>query len=674
MASLNTLRTKGGWFLTIIIAVALLAFIASDFGGRNKGKDPVVGTINGTKVRYTDFLNERDRQMQMVQGAGEDAQDEAGQRAWSELVSRTVLQPGFAKLGLSVSQEEQKDMLSGTGGGYISPVVQQYFMNPETGAFDAKLMGQFLQSASPEQYQMWLNIKNQVNDERLFSKYATLASNGVYINDLELNRAVDGENAVRDVRVVFKPYSLIADSTVQVSDGEMRKYYDAHKERFRRGASRNLEYVVFDIVPSANDKAEAKGRADELAAQFAEAADPAQFAQTNSDDKTPAQFVREDALSAPVLAAIAAGEMYGPVLEGENYVISRLAERRAVPDSVTFGALVLSADKAALADSLAGIANAGNFIALATQYSEETGAMAGGQSMAIDPAQMPPVLSDALLKAPVGSIARAENGGYIFLMNVVGKSAAINKVKLATVTLAVRAGAATHAEATNKARDFYTKASASKADFDKTATEMSLPKRVATVANTDRTIEGLENSRALIQWAFTSKQGAVREPDELSRDYIIVSTLTGVHEAGIAPFEEAKTQIRSLLVQRKKGDMLAETLTGASLSAVAQSQNLTISEAQGIKLSAFAVGELGFEPRLVGAICATKDTGKLSKPVRGTQGVYAFEVVNVASEENIDAAGMRVRMESMNQYMLNSVLMNALFEKSNVVDERVKYF
>ena len=51
MASLNTLRTKFGVVLSIVIGVALLAFILSlktEMGFT--GNDPKVGVMNGEKI------------------------------------------------------------------------------------------------------------------------------------------------------------------------------------------------------------------------------------------------------------------------------------------------------------------------------------------------------------------------------------------------------------------------------------------------------------------------------------------------------------------------------------------------------------------------------------------------------------------------------------------------
>ena len=57
MASLNTLRTRFGVVLSIIIAFALLAFILSlktDMG--LSGNDPKVGVIDGSKIRYSEYI------------------------------------------------------------------------------------------------------------------------------------------------------------------------------------------------------------------------------------------------------------------------------------------------------------------------------------------------------------------------------------------------------------------------------------------------------------------------------------------------------------------------------------------------------------------------------------------------------------------------------------------
>ena len=60
MASLNTLRTKGGVIVSIVIGIALLAFLLGDFMPRSCS-DISVGTINGKKIDYMEYSQLSDR-------------------------------------------------------------------------------------------------------------------------------------------------------------------------------------------------------------------------------------------------------------------------------------------------------------------------------------------------------------------------------------------------------------------------------------------------------------------------------------------------------------------------------------------------------------------------------------------------------------------------------------
>ena len=127
MASLNTLRTKGGVFLTVVIVIALILFIipsdANFFGGSN---DPRIGEIDGNKVKYSDFYNEQRKEEVIMKAMYGDAavsgdQMEALRNAvWARFIMNLAYRPGFDNMGLMVSEEEQIDMV---GGVYISPVI-----------------------------------------------------------------------------------------------------------------------------------------------------------------------------------------------------------------------------------------------------------------------------------------------------------------------------------------------------------------------------------------------------------------------------------------------------------------------------------------------------------------------------------------------------------------------
>ena len=81
MASLNTLRTKFGIVLSIVIAGALLAFILSlktEMGF--SGNDPRVGVINGKKINYSEYYNQYE-QIKAQSGAQESDEQQSAMLA-----------------------------------------------------------------------------------------------------------------------------------------------------------------------------------------------------------------------------------------------------------------------------------------------------------------------------------------------------------------------------------------------------------------------------------------------------------------------------------------------------------------------------------------------------------------------------------------------------------------
>ena len=142
MATLNTLRTKGGVFLIVVIAVALVAFLLGDLsslGGGYNSKKMRVRTINGKNVNYIEFLTETENTTNVLQtlygqaALPADQMEQVRQSVWESMIIKNAYMPGFAKLGISVGDSEMLDMSNGE---YISPIVQNVFSNPQTGALN----------------------------------------------------------------------------------------------------------------------------------------------------------------------------------------------------------------------------------------------------------------------------------------------------------------------------------------------------------------------------------------------------------------------------------------------------------------------------------------------------------------------------------------------------------
>jgi peptidyl-prolyl cis-trans isomerase D len=151
MASLNTLRTKYGVILSVVIILALLAFIISlgpemGFFGSN---DPTVGVINGEKVGYMEYMNEYET-VKTYNGGDESTEEGSNALAdavWQSLVAKHLLVPGFNQMGIEVSDAERMSMVSGE---HPSQVFYNAFADPQTGGYSVENITAFLSQVSAD--------------------------------------------------------------------------------------------------------------------------------------------------------------------------------------------------------------------------------------------------------------------------------------------------------------------------------------------------------------------------------------------------------------------------------------------------------------------------------------------------------------------------------------------
>ena len=169
MASLNTLRTKFGALLSVIIALALLAFILSlktDMGFSDN--DPKVGVIDGDKIRYSEYLNQYDAIKNRnggVEASTDQESDQLAAATWQALFADHVLVPGFERMGIEVPEQERLDMVSGK---IPSQAFYSAFGDPRTGAYNAAAVSQFLTQAASDAraQQAWNDLNEQARLER----------------------------------------------------------------------------------------------------------------------------------------------------------------------------------------------------------------------------------------------------------------------------------------------------------------------------------------------------------------------------------------------------------------------------------------------------------------------------------------------------------------------------
>lgn len=676
MASLNTLRTKFGIVLSIVIALALLAFVFSlkaEMGF--SGNDPKVGVVDGDKIPYSEYYNlyEQVKERSGAQESDEQQSEMLSNAAWQMLIAERVLIPGFEAMGITLSEAERLAILSGE---QYSQAMSSAFADPRTGAFNVAAVQQFLEQSknNPQALRAWAQLNEQMRLENDMQKYMGLVKGGAYVNALEVANGVAAANNLYAGQWVGKKYADVPDSLISVSSSDLKKYYKEHKSMFKQQPSLALSYVVFEVAPTEADMQALERTVTEVGNEFATTTELKSFVRNNRNGKIADSYVSAAQLTAEEAAALMAGNTYGPVLKNNQWTMSRALDSKVVPDSLGVRHIVLSYQQDALADSLMGvISQGGDFARLAAQYSGYDATAANGGEVGVLPfSAFTGEFAGALAGAKAGDVVKIASGDAIQIMQVYRADAPSKHLMVATITYPVEASAATRSDIHNAAGTFLVNSKGSAEAFNDAAVAAVVTPRVANLAQGERSIRGLEDSREVARWAYGAEEGDVSEIFTVGKNYVI-ATLTDIDDKEFAPLEKVSAQVRQQVLRDKKYDYIVKQISGSTLEEQAASLGSEVAGFDNITYASFFLSGAGVEPRLVGAITSSEKDA-ISAPVKGLSGVYVFQVDDVQDSAKQTPEGEKVRAQAMAEGMAQQMSLSAVQEMAKVQDLRGKYF
>ena len=431
--------------------------------------------------------------------------------------------------------------------------------------------------------------------------------------------------------------------------------------------------------------------------EFAETKNPAEFIELSSSDKKfDASYLKKEEIANDSLADfLFSGNkgVFGPYLEKNAYRISRASDLRMLPDSVRARHILIVPQNndlkqaEMLTDSLVNLLKKGaDFEVLARQYSaDQNSAVNGGDLGWFSQRMMVQPFSDTVFfaKPKTTKVVKTQYG--IHIVQVTGQSKPVQKVQIATIEKEVIPSQKTTNKIYNEARNFSNNIHTS-ADFDKKVSEVGLTKRIATLNKNDKSIAGMDNARELVRQTYlTNKTGnAILTNEGLNifetGNKYTIAVLTEINEEGIAPLTSVKPQIKNILIQKKKGEILKQELEKSisgseSLLSVAQKAGLEVKEAPEIPFNSFQIAGAGIEPKVI-ATATQMEEGKLSAPIAGNQGVYVI-MVNSRTQEEVtpeQIAQMKNALLQSNLYRANYQAIEALIKNAEVKDTRYKFY
>lgn len=290
---LQTMRSSAKFVFWILAIAFIGGFLLVESSGL-LGRAPVTPTtavakVNGTDILYSEWQRRAQQLMQQAQeqsGGRSLTQDEIQRidnQAFDDMVSEILLAQEYRKRGIVVSDDELRDYAR-----FAPPQWVRTAPDLQTdGQFDPAKYQRLLASSQARQTGLLVALEQyfraEVPKEKLFQQ----VTNGLYVPDAELWRAWQDANDSASISfVAFRPQVTAADSNI--SDSQLRAYYDAHKAEFDRPAHASLSVLYIPRLVSAADSAAVRARIEALRAEIAGGAKFEDVAKRESSDSSSA--------------------------------------------------------------------------------------------------------------------------------------------------------------------------------------------------------------------------------------------------------------------------------------------------------------------------------------------------------------------------------------------------
>ncbi|HLO92501.1 MAG: peptidylprolyl isomerase [Chloroflexota bacterium] len=709
MALIGEIRKKSA-FITIVIGLALALFVLGDFvgnkrPGRGRGVN-LIGEINGDKVLITDFNARVDQNIEAQrlnsgkENLSQDEQFQIRQQTWEQMVNETLLQEQVAEIGVTVTTEELDDLIRGKN---PHPYIRQSFTDPKTGQYDPANVINFLQNldkVDPEMKQRYLAIEKAIKEDRLNTKYRNLIAKAYYVPKAFAERDYKNRSTTATVRYFALPYTSIVDSLITLTDADYEKFYNENKYKYQQEASRDIEYVSFEVVASNQDREKLNKEVNELFSEFSTTSSIKEFVNANSDERYDSTWHKKGTLpyqidsmmfNAPI------GATFGPYIENNMFQMARLVDTQSRPDSLRASHILISykgtnvnpdnkltKEQAKVkADSIFNIVKGNNArfneIAATAVNDDQTAAKKAGDLDWFADGAMVPAFNNAVLEGKVGDIKLVESQFGFHIIKITGKTAPTKKVRVAFLKRAIEASSKTMQDIYSQASQF-TAVAKDQESFDKAVEEKKLTKRLAERMTVEQNaLPGLQNAREVVRWAFDKDReiGNVSNVFDLDGRYI-VAILKEVREKGNPTLAQVKEYIEPLVKREKKAEQLIAKINKDIKSQADLEKNYPalamVVDTADIAFGANNLPGFGKEDEVIGTIFTMKQ-GQMSKPIKGNQAVFMvivdkMVVPNAKDDYSVEKKMLSNAFATRSQREINE----ALKKKADIEDHRLMFY
>lgn len=724
MSVIQTIRNKYGKIAGGIIAIALIGFIVSDarngsFGSFFGGHDSNVMKVDGVKIEPKEY-NAEINELEVLYTKGRTIDDatraQLDEEAIQRLVTETAIGEECEKLGIQTTKEEATELVFGPN---VAREIAEFqyngqhiFINDQTGGFDGSRVKEWEKELreSPDKVdpngtytKEWETIKSYVLRSNRINKYRALFAGSVYEPMYVAKRAFADQNSRASIRYIKVPFTSVSDNEVKVTDEDLNAYMQKRPGFFQIDQPvRSIEYVSFEINPSAGDTAKALGALNEIKSDFATAKDNKVFVNSKSDDANSYSeaFVNKKIFTsryADTIIGLPVGTVFGPYYENGSYRLTKVTDKKEQPDSVKYRYILVRSkvsnteilnDNMAQQriDSAAAAVKSGMvFDSVVNKYSEDDKSKGGVNYLTL--AQVPNYpfkdVQKFIFNGKPGEakVIRDSEANFVlyFYVEIMEQKGTSMAVQLANVAKILQPSQATTDSIYAKANEFAGK-NATAAEFDAAIKKQNLDKRIGDkIAMNNFSIRGLGAAREVVKWTYDHKVGDVSQVFQLGDQRYVIAKVSSIQDKGMMAITPTiRPQLEQLVRDEKKAEIISKKYAmAASLDAISSAISTPVQQNDSVMLNGSSIQGMGYEPKVIGySFCTSFELNKVSPGIKTQGGVYFITVLNRAVapvDTNNPQLAQMLSSQRMMQEMQEKNSMGQLLQQAIVKKADVKY-
>ena len=712
MATLQKIRSKGP-LLLIVIGLAMLAFILGDAWKIIRPNQGVqyVGSIDGESITAMDYQQELEVYTDVVKFANqiqdltEDQQNQLKEEVWSTMVRDRILSKETQALGLQVTDAELMEIIEHGN----DPMLASTPFNNADGSFDADILKSFLafydeldrETLSAEEYNYyqgmynyWLFVEKNLKTNLLYTKYQALVNGAIVSNPVSAKNAFENRIQRADVLMASLPYSLVADADAKVTTSDLKAVYNEAKEAlYNYSETRDIVYIDLEIEPSQADREALLVEMNEVATQLesTDIDDYAAFMRRAGSEETFSEVARS-AKNLPEdvalrLDSVKVGGVFGPYYNEDDDTYNAFKYLSTVNgyDSIQVKLMqVVMDDEAAAAKRVDSIMTAlkkgANFDAIAESYSQT----ATEQWIAADSYEPASISGDnAAYLNLINSMKKGEakslkvEGGTV-IVKVIDNKTPLKKYNLAIVKHPVEFSEETSNDAYNRLSAFLAQ-NTTVAELRENAEDSDFRLLYYPgFQNYNYNIGGVAKSHEALRWVFEAQEGEVSRIYEVgnANDHLLAVGVEKIHPRGYRSIEDATPTLTLRALNYKKFDMLKDKLAGKNFDEVKSVEGVNIDTIKFVNFNNAAYISSSFSNEsTVGPSVMYLAQDELTAPMKGEGCVYVAKKISADSHSaEFDDKAEELRQRSIDSRQISGSLLEELYYKAKVVDNRYKIF